>query len=90
MSLRAALLFLIVLAAGSAVAQTAPLSVARAVIESVSRDGASLIVRTRAGDQETVHLGDKTAVTLILPAALADVKPGAFIGVAALPGRTDN
>ena len=62
------------------------LAVARAVIESVSPDGASLTVRTRASDQETVHLGDKTAVTLVLPAALADVKPGAFIGVAALPG----
>ncbi len=56
------------------------------MIESVSPDGVSLTVRTRAGDETTVHLGDKTAVTLILPAALADVKPGAFIGVAALPG----
>lgn len=86
MSLRVALLFLIALSAGPALPQTAPVAVARAVIESVSPDGASLVVRTRAGDEQTVHLGDKTAVTMILPAALADVKPGAFIGVAAQPG----
>jgi hypothetical protein len=86
MSLRAAFFCLIFLPAGAALGQAAPPSVARAVIESVSPDGASLTVRTRAGDEETVHLSDKTAVTLILPASLADVKPGAFIGVAALPG----
>ena len=86
MSLRAAFLGLALLPSAAALAQTAPPAVARAVIETVSPDGASLTVRTRAGDEATVHLSDKTAVTLILPAALADVKPGAFIGVAALPG----
>ena len=68
-----------------AFAQNAPVAVARATIESVSPDGTSLGVLTRAGEKRTVRLTDKTAVILIVPASLADVKAGAFIGVAALP-----
>jgi hypothetical protein len=85
-SLRAALLALISFSSLAAYAQTQPLAVARATIASVSPDGASLVVRTRAGDQETIRFSDKTTITEVVPAALADVKPGAFIGVAALPG----
>ena len=85
-SLRAALLALVSFSSLGAFAQTQPTAVARAKIESVSPDGASLVVRTRAGDQETIRLSDKTTVTEVVPASLADVKPGAFIGVAALPG----
>lgn len=86
-SLRAALFAFLSLAACAALAQTTPLAVARATIESVSADGATLTVRTRAGGQETVRLSDKTRVILVVPATLADVKAGAFIGVAALPGE---
>jgi hypothetical protein len=75
------------LTVGGAVAQNAPRAVVRATIETVPADGASLAVRTRAGEERTVRLTDKTIVVLVLPAALADVKPGAFIGVAALPGE---
>jgi hypothetical protein len=85
-SLRAALLVLVSFGSSGALAQTSPSAIARATIESVSPDGTQLLVRTRAGDKETVRLSDKTTVTEVVPAALADIKPGAFIGVAALPG----
>ena len=44
-------------------------------------------MRTRAGEDQTVHLNPKTRFVLVVPATLADVKPGTFIGVAALPGE---
>ena len=70
-----------------ALAQNAPAASARATIETVSADGAALRVRTRAGEDQTVHLSPTTRFVLVLPATLADVKPGSFIGVAALPGE---
>jgi hypothetical protein len=85
-SLRTALFCLSTLAAGAAFAQNPPAAVARATIESVAADGASLAVRTRGGEDRTIRLNDKTAVIEVVPASLADVKPGAFVGVAALPG----
>ena len=84
--IRAALLVLVPFFATPAAGQTQPHAVARATIESDSPDGGSLVARTRSGQDQTIKLSDKTAVTLVLPATLADVKPGAFIGVAALPG----
>ena len=42
--------------ASLAFAQAPPRAVARATIESVSPDGASLTVRTRAGEEETVRI----------------------------------
>ena len=53
----------------------------------MSADGANLGVRTRGGEERTIHLNSKTRFILVVPATLADVKPGAFIGVAALPGE---
>jgi hypothetical protein len=69
-----------------ALAQNAPVVSARATLETVSADGSALAVRTRAGEERTVHLSSKTRFVLVVPAALTDVKPGTFIGVAALPG----
>jgi hypothetical protein len=77
----------LVLAAAPALAQNAPVASARATIQTVSPDGSALNVRTRAGEDQTVHLNPKTRFVLVIPAALADVKPGSFIGVAALPGE---
>jgi hypothetical protein len=71
---------------GAAHAQQAPLVAVRATIEAVADDGASLSVRARSGEAATVRLKPATSVTLVIPAALVDVKPGSFIGVAALPG----
>jgi hypothetical protein len=71
--------------AGAALAQDAlPIGI-RATIEAVADEGASLSVRTRSGEAATVRLKPATSVTLVVPAMLADVKPGLFIGVAALP-----
>jgi Domain of unknown function (DUF5666) len=86
-SLRMILAAAFALALAPALAQNTPqVARVRATIETVSADGASLAVRTRAGEAGTVHLTPKTLLVLVVPAALADVKPGAFIGVAALPG----
>ncbi len=82
---RFALAALLTLAASAASAET-PVAVARASVEAVSPDGASLSVKTRSGEAETIHLGPKTRYILVVPATLADVKQGAFIGVAAVPG----
>ncbi len=87
-SLRIALTLLTGLCCSSVLAQDPPTAV-RAVIESVSPDGSTLQVRARDGQAAVVRLADKAAVILVEPAALADVKPGAFIGVAALPGEGD-
>jgi hypothetical protein len=75
------------LALSPALAQNAPVASARATIETVAPDGASLGVRTGAGEERTVRLGPKTRFVLVIPATLADVKPSTFIGVAALPGE---
>ncbi len=79
--------FALALAPAPALAQNAPIASARATIETVAADGASLGVRTRAGEERTVRLGPKTRFVLVVPATLADVKPSTFIGVAALPGE---
>jgi len=84
-SLRMALALTLALA--PALAEAAPLATARATVETISADGATLSVRTRAGEEQTIHLNPKTRFILVVPAALADVKPGSFIGVAALPGE---
>ena len=69
-----------------AFAQNAPIASARATIETVSADGASLGVKTRAGEERTIRLSPKTRFALVVPATLADVKAGTFVGVAAAPG----
>ncbi len=86
-SLRTALIAAIVFSAAPVLAQNPPSTMVRATIESVGADGASVAVRTRAGEDRTIRLGPKTRITFVVPATLADVKPGAFIGVAALPGE---
>jgi hypothetical protein len=86
-SLRIVLAAAFVLALAPVLAQNTPqIARVRATIESVSADGASLAIRARAGEAGTVRLTPKTLLVLVVPAALADVRPGAFIGVAALPG----
>ena len=83
---KALLIVVMTLLSAPAVAQDAKPATARATIESVSADGDTLSIRTRAGEQGTVHLKPTTRVILVVPAALTDVKPGSFIGVAAMPG----
>jgi hypothetical protein len=84
---RIALATIFALAVAPALAQSAPTVSARATLETVSADGAALSVRTRAGEEQTIHLNPKTRFVLVVPATLADVRSGTFIGVAALPGE---
>jgi hypothetical protein len=74
------------LSMGAACAQDAQRVALRATIEAVADDGATLKVRTREGEAATLRLKPETPVTLVAPASLADVKPGLFIGAAAMPG----
>jgi hypothetical protein len=69
----------------AAFAQTAPPATLRGTIESISADGASLTVKARTGESATVRLKPDATVTLVVPASLNEVKPGAYVGVAALP-----
>jgi hypothetical protein len=86
-SLKIALATAFVLAVTPALAQNPPVASARATIQTISADGSTLAVHTRAGEDQTIHLSPKTRFVLVVPAALTDVKPGSFIGVAALPGE---
>ena len=79
----ATLACLIALHAG---AQTAPAAAPlrlRATIESVT--AASMVVRDRSGEVLTLTLADNLVVSEMLLAELSALKPGAFIGTAAVP-----
>jgi hypothetical protein len=52
----------------------------------VGVDGPTIVVKPRGkGDETRVTLTDKVAVFGVAPATVADVKPGAFVGVGAMP-----
>ena len=55
----------------------------RATIDAV--DGKSLSLTTRAGEKVTVSLAPDAAVAAIVPVRLEDIKPGSFVGTAAVP-----
>jgi hypothetical protein len=76
----------LVLGVTPTLAQNPPVASSRATIQTVSADGSTLKVHTRAGEDQAIHLNPKTRFVLVVPAQLTDVKPGSFIGVAALPG----
>lgn len=50
-----------------------------------SLDGAALVIKSRTGEDVTVHLADNWVVGGVVKASMADIKPGAFIGTAAMP-----
>jgi hypothetical protein len=56
----------------------------RATIEKV--DGSTLYVKTRDGEDLKLTLTDKPLFVAMIPATLADLKPGTFIGSGAKPG----
>jgi hypothetical protein len=76
-------------AAGLLVAAQAGLARAADVVrvrgEVVSLDGAILTVKPHGGANVAVHLADNWAVGGIVKASMADIKPGVFIGTAAVP-----
>jgi len=55
----------------------------RATIDAVSPT--SLSLTSRAGQQQTVAIASDTVIVAIVPMKLEDIKPGAFIGSAAMP-----
>jgi hypothetical protein len=50
-----------------------------------SVDGATLLVRTRQGADVRVNVTDNVMVFGVVKATLADIKPGVFVGVGAMP-----
>ena len=56
----------------------------RGTIERI--DGSTLYVKTRDGADLKIALADKPVFTAIIPATLADLKPGTYVGSAAMPG----
>jgi len=72
----------LVLATTSALAQQKPMRI-RGTIEKV--DGQNLTIKSREGKDLSVKLADKARVMAFVKASLADVKPGSYIGVAAMP-----
>ena len=63
-------------AAAPALAQNPPIATSRATIETISADGASLGVRTRAGEAQTIHLNPKTRFVLVVPSTLVEREAG--------------
>lgn len=53
--------------------------------EIVKVDGNTLFVKSRDGAELTVNVPDNVAVSGVVKIALADVKPGSYIGVSAMP-----
>jgi hypothetical protein len=72
-----------VLAASSALAQQQQTVRIRGPIEAV--DGSTLTVKAGEAGDLKVKLADNVAVFGVVKASLADIKPGAFIGVGATP-----
>ena len=55
--------------------------------EIVSVDGMNLGVKTRSGESIQLRLKEGQPITAVIPAALSDIKPGVFVGAAAMPGK---
>ena len=64
-------------------APASPVVRVRGVIQAA--DGGSLTVKARSGEVVTLALTDKLAVNEMLPMQLSDIKPGSYIGTAAVP-----
>ena len=82
----ASLLITGVLLGGGLAAQEAAPANLRGEILSVSADGLTLGVRAAQGDERILRLKPSAAIIAVIPATLADIKPGLFIGAAARPG----
>ena len=78
---RALLVFTIAATAAPAFAQVTMR--VRGVIERI--DGSMLYVKTRDGMDLKISLAEKPVFTAIVPATLADLKPGTYVGSAAMP-----
>jgi hypothetical protein len=68
--------------ASSALAQTPPTRI-RGQIEKV--DGNMLTIKARDGAMLNVKLADDARITAMVKSSVSDIKPGAYIGVTAMP-----
>jgi hypothetical protein len=50
-----------------------------------SLDGSTLVVKSREGTDVAVQLNDNWGVSSVVKASMADIKPGAYVGIAAVP-----
>lgn len=73
----------LLVAAATATAQAPQTLRIRGQIEAM--DGPMLTIKARDGSVMNVKLADNPRITAMLKASLADIKPGAFIGVTAMP-----
>lgn len=67
----------------AALAQQTPTVRVRGVI--VQSAASTLVVDSRAGERLTITLADNARVLALVPMALADIKPGSYVGSAAVP-----
>jgi hypothetical protein len=72
--------------AGTALAQSPAGKPERIRGEIVSFSGDSLKVHRRSGDTVLVHVDPSAPVNAVKAIQLADIKPGAYVGAAAMPG----
>jgi len=72
----------VALAQAQQMSQTPPVRI-RGTIEKV--DGSMLTIKARDGSTVQVKLADNARVTAMVKASLADITPGTFIGVTAMP-----
>jgi hypothetical protein len=82
-SIAAGLALLGVLSAVPALAQTQPQQRIRGTIEAM--DGSVMTIAARGGTTATVTLANDVMVRTIAPADIHDIKPGTYIGSAAMP-----
>jgi len=75
--------FLAIVAATAALAQQPPPVRVRGTIE--QSDGSTLVVKTRAGETLAIKLADNARVSGLIPISLSDIKPGSYVGSAAVP-----
>jgi hypothetical protein len=74
------------LSAAVAAAQTTPVRLRGAI---TAIDDKAVTIATREGTSVNVKLADNWTVGLVVPASLADIKPGTFVGVASLGSDAD-
>jgi hypothetical protein len=71
------------LAATVALAQAPEMVRVRGTIDGV--DGQTLTVKSRDGAMMKVKLADNAPIRAVVKASLADIKPGSFVGITAMP-----
>jgi hypothetical protein len=69
-----------------AAAQTTPTRLRGAI---TAIEGNNVTIATREGGAATVKLADNWTVNLVVPATMADIKPGTFVGIASVGGDAD-